>query len=388
MLPKVKKPKASQLRPIALVNVGYKLMMAVIRDSLEQHISTNDIGKDTQAGFTTGSRIENNIFILRYCIERSFKLKKPLVVTAVDFAKAYDSIKRGKLVETLMYYKVDHKIINLIAHVYDSDRTRIELGPEEEVEIEVTSGIRQGCTVSTTLFKLVTFRIIEELERLGKGFKDDMFRIDSLFFADDGMLLANSVEDAEQVISRMEDVGRQFGLEINKQKSSVIIFNMKEKPEKVGNIDVKESMKYLGITVNDKRKCFKLHKEEMFDKARKLANMTYSVIAKSCAKLLIGKTYWKNVALPSIMYGLSIIDMNKQDMEKLQRIENGVYRQIFGATKYTQGAALSGEIGTSSVKNRIREGQYKYIRYILVEGNDLVRRIGEEVIMRRQHKWM
>ena len=59
----------------------------------------------------------------------------------------------------------------MIAQVYRNDRTRIELGIDEEVETEVTSGTRQGCTISTTLFKLITFRIIEELERLGKGSK-------------------------------------------------------------------------------------------------------------------------------------------------------------------------------------------------------------------------
>ena len=388
MIPKVKKPKASDLRPIALLNVGYKIMMAVVRDSLEQHIISNNIGKDSQAGFTAKSRIENNIFVLRYCIERSFKLKKPLIVIAIDFAKAYDSIKREKLIETLMYYKVDPKIINMIAQVYTDDRTRIELGIGEEVEIEITSGIRQGCTISTTLFKLVTFRIIEELERLGKGFKDEKFRIDSLFFADDGMLLTNSVEDAEEVIIRMEEVGRSFGLEINKGKSNIIIFNLKEKPGEIGNILVKEEITYLGIIINDRRNCFQVHKRKMIEKARKLANLTYSIIGRSCARLLIGKTYWKNVALPSIMYGTNIINLTKQEIAKLQSIENGVYRQIFGAGNYTQGAALVGELGASSVKTRVREGQLKYIRYVLEEGNGLVRSIGEEIIVRRQQKWV
>ena len=35
--------------------------------------------------------------------------------------------------------------------------------------------------------------------------------------------------------------------------------------------------------------------------------MTYSVIAKSCHKILTGKTYWKNIALPAILYGTSVI---------------------------------------------------------------------------------
>lgn len=69
----------------------------------------------------------------------------------------------------------------------------------------------------------------------------------------------------------------------------------------------------------------------MIEKAQKLANLTYSVIGKSCNKVLIGKTYWKNVALPSILYGTSIITLTEAEIDKLQTIENGVYRRILGA---------------------------------------------------------
>ena len=69
---------------------------------------------------------------------------------------------------------------------------------------------------------------------------------------------------------------------------------MKTKPETTENIEVKDRLKYLGITIN----CFKLQKEEMLKKASKLANMTRGIIERSCSKLLIGKTYWKNVPLP------------------------------------------------------------------------------------------
>lgn len=76
MIPKTRCPKAKDLRPIALTNVGYKLMMSIIRDSLEDHITKNSLGKQTQGGFTERSTIENNIFVLKYCIQKSFKMKK------------------------------------------------------------------------------------------------------------------------------------------------------------------------------------------------------------------------------------------------------------------------------------------------------------------------
>lgn len=49
--------------------------------------------------FTAGSRTEDNLLVLKYCVLSSFKQRKPLIVTARDFSKAYDFIKRENLLE-------------------------------------------------------------------------------------------------------------------------------------------------------------------------------------------------------------------------------------------------------------------------------------------------
>ena len=83
------------------------------------------------------------------------------------------------------------------------------------------------------------------------------------------------------------------------------------------------------------------------------------------------------------------MDFTKQEIERLQRIENNVGRQIMGAPRYTQVAALRGEIGMSSMKGRIMEGQIKYLQHILRgEGNDLLGRIVEEMRERGKNRWM
>ena len=61
-------------------------------------------------------------------------------------------------------------------------------------------------------------------------------------------------------------------------------------------------------------------------------------------------------------------------MDRLQKIENEVNRKILGAPNYAQEAALRGKVGASSARNRIREGQWKYLRYVLVEENDLLKK--------------
>ena len=63
------------MRPIALTDVSYKLFMTIIGKKIDRHILENNKRMGTQAGFTTGSMIEDNLFILQYCIEGCYKLK-------------------------------------------------------------------------------------------------------------------------------------------------------------------------------------------------------------------------------------------------------------------------------------------------------------------------
>ena len=187
---------AKQMRPIALTDVSYQLFMTILGMKIDRHILENNKRMETQAGFTTGSMIEDNLFTLQYCIEGCYKLKRPLIVTCLDYSKAFDSIRRGKIIEALIHYKIHCKIIDAIANIYRNDYTEVQFG-EIRREIEITSGIRQGCTGSTIIFKIVTYMIMAELDRRGTGYNDEHIKIKSLFFADDALLLSHSLEEAK-----------------------------------------------------------------------------------------------------------------------------------------------------------------------------------------------
>ena len=83
----VNKTTAKQLRPVAITDVSYKLCMTIIGNKIDAHLLDNHEKLDTPAGFTTGSMIEDNLFTLQYCIERSFKLIRLLIVTCLDYSK-------------------------------------------------------------------------------------------------------------------------------------------------------------------------------------------------------------------------------------------------------------------------------------------------------------
>ena len=213
--------------------------------------------------------------------------------------------------------------------------------------------------------------IMAELDRRGTGYNDEHIKIKSLSFADDA-LLSHSLEEAKENLD-ITDVSREFGLEINIEKSNVLIFNLKDQPEYLGLGNIK--VKYLGIEIDNKRNYFKTQRDKIIQKARKMANITYSVIERSCNKLLIGKAFWKSIVLPSVLYGTNIINLTEDNINELQKIENSVYRSILGAAHYSPNVTLRGEIGASLVKKRVINGRINYLKGIQSNRNKLLETI-------------
>ena len=140
--------------------------------------------------------------------------------------------------------------------------------------------------------------IIQEIQKTGMGFKNGNL---SYFFADDGMLMATRV--------RKMEVPEVAGLKINVEKCKTMIFQRRKNLtiNQIGGIEVVNEVKYLGVIINNASGCFRRHKEEKIKQTRRMVNMTYSVVHKSCNKLMIGKTYWKSVVMPAVLMGSSVV---------------------------------------------------------------------------------
>ena len=160
---------------------------------------------------------------------------------------------------------------------------------------------------------MVTYVIMAEVDKRGKGYNDEHISLKSLLFADDALMLSHSLKDAKDNMAIITQISREYGLEINSEKSCVMIFNVKEQPEHLCNIKVVQKMKYLGIEIDNKGNYFKTQRENI-QNARKIANITYSVIEKSYNKLYIGKTLLKSIALPSLLYGTNIINLTDDNI--------------------------------------------------------------------------
>ena len=63
--------------------------------------------------------------------------------------------------------------------------------------------------------------IIQEINTQGNGYNDDIIKVNALYFADDGLLLTDNIEDAVNNLKIVMQISKEFGLEINKEKNNI-----------------------------------------------------------------------------------------------------------------------------------------------------------------------
>ena len=273
MLPKTKKPDIKEHRPIAVTNWSSKVFCTFIREKIEIHLETWGVRYEEQYGFTEGGRIEQCLFTVNYVTNRTFESKKAkhryLYLAMIDFSKAYDSIDRIRMIETMKEYNINIRIIEMIVQMYSQDSTTIKLGGLEE-KIKVTSGIRQGCCISTLLFKLVTFKIIEELRSKGARYQIDKYDGNSVWLADDSTLIAGNIKDMETNINILKNTAKGYGLRVNENKSKILQVRGTERARRIGGLEVVEKVRYLGVTLGGVgRDIFREERNNLIERAQK-----------------------------------------------------------------------------------------------------------------------
>ena len=211
----------------------------------------------------------------------------------------------------------------MIVQMYEREKTTINLGKLKRT-IDVTSGIRQGCSISTLLFKMVTFTIIEKLNKSVAAYETGAYKGNSLWLADDAVLIANSEATLEKALNVLEIEGGKNELELSEEKTRIVkIRGQKiEGQTHIGKYRIEKEAKYLGVQIGGVGSdIYAAENKLLIQKAEKKASELMRDVKKSCDVILVGKAIWKMMHIPAIMYGREVVTTSDANITKLQRIE-------------------------------------------------------------------
>ena len=127
---------------------------------------------------------------------------------------------------------VDGKDIKIIRNLYWAQTASVRIMNELSDDIRIQRGVRQGCVSSPTLFNLYTEKIFRHIINM-KGINARGKNYNNLRYADDTALLAGNEKELTELTSKINEVGKQFGMKINIKKTKAMVVSKKPNSPKI-----------------------------------------------------------------------------------------------------------------------------------------------------------
>ena len=180
---------------------------------------------------TIGSCKNKNL--RRSMIEEMINHQKEAAIIFIDFKKAFESVDRNTLFQILHAYGISEKIVKAIQILY-VNTSAVVLTPEgETTNFNINTGVLQGNPLAPYLFIIVldyTLRTaIDEREGLTltrrRSSRHPASHLSDLDYADDIALFADTIQEAELLLHKVENASKSTGLFLNPSKTKYIHIN-------------------------------------------------------------------------------------------------------------------------------------------------------------------
>ena len=297
-------------RGISLLSVVSKIYEMVLYRRLDEWCERRGIIREEQGGFRAGRGCVDQIFVLDTLLNS--RGRRRTYCCFIDIKKAYDTVWRKGLWKCLWDKGIRGKMWRVIKDFYRSTRCKIRVGKGVTEEFSVEKGVKQGAVLSPLLFSIYINTLVEELGETGLGVKMGQGTIESLFYADDIVLLADKPHKLQQLMDVVTRFGIRWRCEINRKKSQVVVYGDKRGIVKrkwmlgSGEIAQVEAYKYLGVEF-ERKKGWRGFRERMLRKALKVSGIVKVICRRNRmlstdVKIML----WNGLVRPLLEYGAEV----------------------------------------------------------------------------------
>jgi len=197
-------------RGIKLLEHGMKVLERVLEKRLRQKLNIDEM----QCGFMPGRGTTDAIFMVRQLQEKYLQKKKKLYYCFVDLEKAFDRVPRRVIEFALRKKGIEEKLVKAVMRLFEDAKTRVRVESELSDPFEVKVGVHQGSVLSPLLF-------ITVMDVLSRDVREGLLY--ELLYADDLVLMADSMEELQRKYSNWKIALESRGLRINVGKTKVMV---------------------------------------------------------------------------------------------------------------------------------------------------------------------
>ncbi|KAG7311613.1 hypothetical protein JYU34_002661 [Plutella xylostella] len=319
-------------RPIALLSHVYKLFSRVITNRLEQRL--DDFQPPEQAGFRKGYSTIDHIHTLRQVIQKTEEYNLPLCLAFVDYEKAFDSIELWAMLQSLQRCHIDYRYIEVLRCMYNAATMSVRLHEHSTKPIQLQRGVRQGDVISPKLFTCAledVFKLVE-WKRLGINVNGEY--ISHLRFADDIVIMAETLEELGEMLTDLNDASKQVGLKMNMDKTKVMSNeHVSSSPVTVGGvtIEVVDQYPYLGQVIRLGKSNFDKEVARRIQLGWAAFGKLRHIFTENIPQCLKTKVF-NQCVLPVMTYGAETWCFTKGLIHKLRVAQRAMERAMLGVS--------------------------------------------------------
>ena len=196
-----------------MLNVSGKLYSYILNKRLTQWIEDNKLLNEAQAGFRRNYSTIDHVFTLLALVQKQLLSQWKLYVCFIDFKKAFDLIDRNNLWLILKKNGIKGKMYMAVRSMYEVVKESVRVDDDLIEAFMCSRGLKQGDSCSPLLFSLLFNELANEIVLKGKHgitLSPDLLQVFIMLFADDIVLLFNTIAGLQQQLNVLRDTAKRL----------------------------------------------------------------------------------------------------------------------------------------------------------------------------------
>lgn len=318
-------------RGISLLSTVSKVFTKILADEILQ----TGISEEQQ-GFRQNRSTIDAIFILRQITEKAIEHNKTAFMCFIDLTRAFDRVRFDDVLKLLRKRRSNPKTIEIIRKMNTGNSTYVKSNNTLSSQIPVSTGIRQGDSLSPVLFNVIMDQIISEVKTAGKGYRMGKKEFKIICYADDAVIISEDEDNLQRLLYRFETAANKLNMTISVQKTQSLTISKEPRRCKLAvynkSVEQVMSFKYLGVNITSTRN-LKQEAQNQTIMAARVSGFLRDVIWRNKHMSIESKTrIYKTCVRPIMTYAIETRAETAATKQLLRATEMKTLRSITGKT--------------------------------------------------------